>query len=47
MSNLKLSFSSISKNKLTFLLIIVEIAALFLTVNFLVSTLADRQMLTK
>ena len=47
MSYLKLSFSSISKNKLTFLLIIVEIAALFLTVNFLVSTLADRQMLTK
>ncbi len=46
MSYLKLSFSSFGKNKLTFLLIIIEIAALFLTTNFLVSTLADRQMLT-
>ena len=47
MSYLKLAFASFSKNKLTFFLIIIEIAALFLTVNFLVSTLMDRQMLTK
>lgn len=47
MSYLKLAFSSFRKNKLTFVLIVFETAALLLTVNFLVSTLADRKMLTK
>lgn len=47
MSYIKMAFASFRKNKLTFVLIIFEIAALLLTVNFLVSTLADRKMLTK
>ena len=47
MKYLKLSLSSIGKNKLTFLLITIEIAVLLLTVNFMVSTISDRQMLTK
>lgn len=47
MGYLKLSFSSFSKNKLTFVFMIIVIAVLFLTVNFMISTLADRQMLTK
>lgn len=47
MSYIKMAFASFRKNKLTFILIIFEIMALLLTVNFLVSTLADRKMLTK
>ena len=45
MNYLNLVFTSIRKNKLTFILIILEIASLLLTVNLLVSTIYDRQML--
>lgn len=45
MSYIKLFLSSFAKNKLTFFVIILETAALFLSLNFLVSTLRDIEML--
>lgn len=45
MQYINFAFLSMKKNAAAFILIILELAALFLTVNFSVSTVNDRQML--
>lgn len=45
MNYIKLFLCSFVKNKMTFIVIIVETAALFLSINYLVSTLNDIEML--
>ncbi len=47
MNYLNLAFNTIKKHLFMFILILIELAALFLAVNYAVSTISDRQMLTK
>lgn len=47
MNYIKMSLYSFAKNKLTFIFIIIETGALFLALNFLVSTLYDIDVLNR